>query len=287
MSCDNLNLDATIDSNSTTSEPLTLDSISRLLDSKLKSSFLEFSQVFRATLKQDIVDIVHREMNPVIQEIKNDFTNTTDFICEEQKYLKLQIEEKNKIIKNMESENIRLQASLSRIEDELAIMERNSRACNVEIQAVPESKNENVLMLFKKLCSVINFTVDDSSIRFCHRVAKMNHTSGRPRNILVGLSSTSQRDEILSAFYRFNKAHRNDRLGSTHLDINGEHQKIFVSEHLSPTLKMLYSESRKLTKSHNYKYVWVRFGKIFARRDDDSPAIWIKNHEILDKLQKP
>lgn len=250
-----------------------------------KSSFLEFSQTFRATLKQDIVDIVHSEMNPIIQEIKNDFTNTTDFICEEQKYLKLQIEEKNKIIKNMESENIRLQASLSRIEDELAIIERNSRSCNVEIQAVPESKNENVLTLFKKLCGFINFAVDDSSIGFCHRVAKMDHTSKRPRNILVGLSSTSQRDEILSAFYRFNKAHRNDRLGSTHLDINGEHQKIFVSEHLSPILKILYSESRKLTKSHNYKYVWVRFGKIFARRDDDSPAIWIKNHKILNKLK--
>ncbi|KAL0851711.1 hypothetical protein ABMA28_000033 [Loxostege sticticalis] len=271
MSCDNIE-PSTSGSSSITSLPeqhklaetLTLSDISRLLDNKLEASFQAFAQSFRAALRQDIKDIVHKEMTPVIQTVKDEFSVTTDFISEEQRKLKAEIDAKDKRIKQLET----------------------SRACNIELQAVPEAKNENLLTLFKKLCSVINIPMDDTSIRCIHRVAKMDQTSKRPRNILVSLSSSYQRDQILSAAHRFNKLHRNDLLGSTHLGISGEHRRIFVAEHLSPSMKSLYAECRKLAKETNYKFVWVRYGKIFVRRDESSSPIHIKTQESLKKLSR-
>lgn len=289
MSCDNLELDSTGPSSqhNNATQALSLENISRLLDTKLESSFQAFAQSFRTSLRQDIIDIVHKEMTPVIQCVKDEFTSTTDFICEEQRRLKTEIENKEKFIKKLETENIQLQASVNKLGEKLAVIEKTSRACNVELQAVPEANNENVLALFKKLCSVLNVPIDDSSIRCCHRVARMDQNSKRPRNILVSLSSTYQRDQILSAAYRYNKLHRNDLLGSTHLGISGEHRRVFVTEHLSPSMKSLYAESRRLAKEFNYKFVWVRYGKIFVRRDDTSSPIHIKTNESLKKLGHP
>jgi hypothetical protein len=265
-------------------ETLTLENISRLLDTKLESSLKAFAHNFRTALKQDIIEIVHKEMDPMIQNIKDEFTVTTDFICDEQRKLKFDLDEKNKVIKRLEEENTKLQTLVNKIEDKLAIIEKSSRACNIEIQAVPEINNENVLDLFKKICGVVGVPIENSSIRCCHRVAKMDPSTKRPRNILVSLSSTYQRDQILSAAYRYNKLHRDNTLGSTHLGINGEHRRIFVTEHLSPSMKSLYAESRKLAKEFNYKYVWVRYGKVFLRRDDSSSAIYVRNSEILKKV---
>lgn len=293
MSCDNIE-PSTSGSSSITSLPeqhklaetLTLSDISRLLDNKLEASFQAFAQSFRATLRQDIKDIVHKEMTPVIQTVKDEFSVTTDFISEEQRKLKAEIDAKDKRIKQLEADALRLQSSLNQVEDKLAIIDKTSRACNIELQAVPEVKNENLLTLFKKLCSVINIPMDDTSIRCIHRVAKMDQNSKRPRNILVSLSSSYQRDQILSAAHRFNKLHRNDLLGSTHLGISGEHRRIFVAEHLSPSMKSLYAECRKLAKETNYKFVWVRYGKIFVRRDESSSPIHIKTQESLKKLSR-
>ncbi|XP_052753355.1 uncharacterized protein LOC128201195 [Galleria mellonella] len=163
-------------------------------------------------------------------------------------------------------------------------MEKISRSCNLEIQAVPENLNENLISLLKKLCETIKVPLEDIQIQACRRVAKMNRSSKRPRNILVTVSSPRLRDTILSSYMRYNKAHAKEPLNSSHLDLQGESCRIYMAEHFSPECKILHLKTRQTASEKNYKYVWVKYGRIYVRKDDHSGAILIKNEDNLVRL---
>lgn len=267
-----------------TKEEITLEKISSLLDEKLSSSLSVFMESFRKALRDDVKEMVKDEIRSAIDAIKDDFSATTDFICTEQKSIQSEINKTVSNIKCLEDENTKLQADINRLNTRLAAMEKISRSCNIELQAVPERNSENVMALFKKLCEVVKASVHDDHISACRRVAKQNATSNRPRNIIVTFSSPRIRDLVLSATHRYNRSHSGRGLVSTDLGITGETVKIYVNEHLSPELKSLHAASRKAAKDHNYKYVWIKFGQIYMRKDDSSGAILIRNAESLSKL---
>lgn len=266
------------------SNVVTMDKISSLLDQKLNNSLTAFMEDFRAVLKEDVKKLVHAEIGATVQELKDDFTTTTNFICEEQSFLKKDIENKSQLIKDLQAENLRVQKELGTLGNRLSSMEKMTRNQNLEIQAVPESRNENTLALFRNLCNTIKLPIEDSQIHSCRRVAKINATSDRPRNILVSLINPRLRDNVLSACQRFNKAHKDDALNTTHLGLPVERRRIYVNEHLSADCKALHAAARKLAAEKKYKFVWVKYGRVYVRKDEVSGCILVKNMDTLNKL---
>lgn len=263
---------------------VTMENISLLLDQKLQASLSGFMANFRAALREDVKLMVREEMRSTTQRLKDDFNASINFVSEEQSTLKSRLDAKNQTITELETRNAQLQSDINKLNSRLSSMEKISRSNNIELQAVPESRNENVVLLFKKLCDTINLKIDDSSILGCRRVARMDTKSNRPRNILISLSSPRLRDTILSYVGRFNKAHSREPLSSVHLGIAGETRRIYVTEHLSPEQKLLYAQTRKVARDKNYKYVWVKYGRIFVRKNDESGPVLIKDHGTFEKL---
>lgn len=288
------------DSTSTeNNDAVTMDKISTLLDHKIQTSFStifderlqrslnSFMSNFRSALQDDIKKMVQSEIKSVVQDLECNMTSTVDYICAEQAALKSQISDKNNTIKKLEIENNQLQSDLNTLNKRLLSIETMSRSFNIEVQAVPESRSENVLLLFQKLCSTIGMTIENNQITACRRVAKMDAKSNRPRNILVTLSSPRLRDSILSLARRFNKSHvknADKMLNSSHLGITDKLCRIYVTEHISPQCKALYAETRKIAKQKNYQFVWVKFGRIFVRKNEESSSINIKHLDCLKKL---
>lgn len=273
-------------SSSQSSDPsLTMVNISKMMDEKLDTALSFYMSKLRTALKTDIEIMVRSEINEAVKEIKNDFSATTDYLTAEQNDLKTNIDRQNSVIQSLERENCDVKKQLQIVENKLSNIENLSRSLNIEIQAVPEDRNENVLSLFRKLCEVVNANIDESSVRACRRIAKMNPGSNRPRNILVTLSSPRQRDLVISSVHRYNKSHPDAMLNSTHLGlITHGISRIYVAEHLSPEIKSLHAETRKVAQTKNFKYVWVRYGKIYIRKDDSSSAVQVKNADQLKKI---
>lgn len=263
---------------------VTMENISALLDAKLNASRMEFMDSFRKVLKAEVRAMVKHELESTLKNLKDEFTATTDFMCDEQRSLKSDININADKIKNLESEKTKLLSEIARLNARLNGIEKISRSCNIEIQAVPEQKNENVLGLLKKLCDVIKLPLDDGKISACRRVAKHNATSSRPRNIVVTFASPRIRDMVLSASHRYVKAHPGRGLTSIDLEIPGETRKIFVTEHLSPEQKSLHAASRQTAKERGYKYVWIKYGQIYMRKDESAGAVLIKDMDSLNKL---
>ncbi|CAG5056802.1 unnamed protein product [Parnassius apollo] len=80
-----------------------------------------------------------------------------------------------------------------------------------------------------KLCEVINCPIAESDIKSIRRVAKMNPSSDRPRNIIATLHSEHNRDTIISAVRRFNKANKLCPLNSSHMGLAGEKYNIYTT----------------------------------------------------------
>ncbi|CAG5042729.1 unnamed protein product [Parnassius apollo] len=68
--------------------------ISTLLDKRLNNYLSDFVKSFRKALKNDVKNLVQAEMDSVVQQLKYDFTVTTNFIRDEQSSLKQEIEKK-------------------------------------------------------------------------------------------------------------------------------------------------------------------------------------------------
>ncbi|CAH2096312.1 unnamed protein product [Euphydryas editha] len=164
-------------------------------------------------------------------------------------------------------------------------MEQCMRESNLEIQGVPEFKSENVVSVVKQVAKVVSAKLHDEDILSCTRVAAMNKKGQRPRAIVVKLKSSRCRDEVYSAVRRFNKAHLNEKLNSSHLGIAGEKTNVYVCEHLSPANKALHAAARIKSRELGYKFIWVRNGHIFVRKDENSRFIHIKNQQTVSSLE--
>lgn len=102
------------------------------------------------------------------------------------------------------------------------LMEQHTRDSNLEIQGVPEFKSENIVNVVKQIAEVVTAKLTDEYILKCTRVAPINKKGQRPRAIVVKLRSTCCRDEVYSAVQRYNKAHQEEKLNSSHLSIEGD-----------------------------------------------------------------
>jgi hypothetical protein len=266
-----------------TSEPVTLESISRLLDLKLAPDS-SFMNNLRSALNKDIEKMVTVHVNKAIEKLKCDFTTTTDYLASEHADLVSEVREKDNFIKQLETDLTKSQISLNKLQFRIHSLEKISRDMNLEIHEVPEHKNENLSGIFKKLCDRLQVDIPENDVRGCRRVSKMDPSSERPRNILVSLSSQRLRDLFLSSVTRYNKAHPRDRLSLTDIGFTGETRRIYVAEHLSPETKEVHSAARKFCRDNGFKFVWVRFGQIYIRKDEQSPAHHIKSIDHLNKI---
>lgn len=261
-------------------DSITIDKFSALLETKLDQKL----DSIRNAITRDITAAVVREMNSAIEKLKIEFTHTTDFLAQEQADLKKDITQANARIKSIETENNILKSDLLSTNRRLATLERASRSHNLEIHCVPEKRTENLFLQMKSLCENLNLSVADHEICSVRRVAKLNPASTRPRNILLTLSSERQRENFISAYKRFNRSNSSNPLNSSHLGIQGESTQIYLAEHVSPECKELHAAARKMAKNLSYKYVWVKYNRVYVRKDDISPPLYVKDLDFLNSL---
>ncbi|XP_026313609.1 uncharacterized protein LOC113225508 [Hyposmocoma kahamanoa] len=236
-----------------------------------------------ALIRTEIKAAIRSEFSPIKSQL-NDLQKSVEFITQQYDDL---LKTTNTIMDNyktIKSDTTHLSTTVTTLTERLNNLEQHLRETNLEIQGVPQRKDENIVEVIKKVADVVSFRLDDRDILNCTRVASMNKDSKRPRAIVVKLCSTRRRDEFYSAVVRYNKAHSNSKLSSLSLGFGGDPSIIYISEHLSPVNKALHYATRIKVKELSYKFLWVRNGRIFVRKDEVSRFIHVKNQQTLDSL---
>lgn len=238
----------------------------------------------RSIIKQEMTGTIKQLVSEHLANIAlqiTGFQESLSFISKQYDDLVQTVKEKNEVIQSLALKNDNLTLQVNNLTDRLSQIEQNMRAPNIEINGIPEHKSENLIKTIEQLGTVVENPFDDSDVLHVTRIAKLNKESERPRSVIIKLRSQRRRDELLAAVIKFNKKNRDNKLNSQHLGIGGHCVPIFVGEHLTPINKQLHAAARKKAKEVGAKFVWVRDGRIFVRRDEQSHAIYIKNDDSL------
>ena len=236
-------------------------------------------------LKKNMMEQFDNKLKDILDHVAG-ITASISFLEEKYETIREDMSNKIKCIKTLETENSILKSSVSELTTRLNLIEQHGRANNLEVQCIPEHKNENLLTVTKQIANSINYKLSDADIHLCTRIAKQNRDSRRPRSVLVKFSNQRTRDGFLAATINFNKKAGNptDKLNTSHLGIGGDKKPIYVLEHLSPTVKALHAAARLKAKEIGYKFVWVKGGNVYLRKSEDSAYKHIKSINCLKDL---
>lgn len=246
------------------------------------------SSICMDIIREEFELLFTHKIHPEVLEVRNAVSSLeasmTYFNAELEK-VKADQAQQTKIIEALKSETESLRATNISLCSRLAQIDQHMRSSNVEIQCVPENKQENLINTVVQLGKVIKCPISETQIHYCSRLAKMNNSSPRPRSILVKFNSPRLRDEFLAATSKFNRNNREDKLNTSHLGIGANKKAaIYVAEHLTHENKRLHAAVRSKAKELGYKFVWVRDSRIYMRKDEQSSHIYVKDIDLLNKL---
>lgn len=182
-----------------------------------------------------------------------------------------------KIIDSLVSENKQLTKKVADLERRVDDMEQYSRANAVEIQGVPMKANEDVVSVVKEVGKALDLVISDSMIDACHRMGHRNGTNGAPPGIIVKFVRRFDKERILQ------QRRVKRTLSTRHMNLEVD-QPVYVNEALTPARRRLLAAARQLRKERDYKFLWVRGGKIFLRKQENSHVIQVTCQDDFAKL---
>lgn len=135
--------------------------------------------------------------------------------------------------------------------------------------------------MIENLSKSINVTINRGDIRDIYK----SKSTSEKKSVIVELSSTLLKEDILKGAKSFNKRNHSDKLCAKHLGSKrNPDSPVFIAEYLTPKASRLFFLARDLRRSKNYKYCWTSYGRVYLRKDDNSPIIQITNEAIIQKL---
>lgn len=182
-----------------------------------------------------------------------------------------------KLTDKLKEENHKLRSEVVMLNSRVNDLEQFSRLNNLEIVGVSERKDENLYDIAQNIANTMDFDLSVQNIEFIHRVQTRN-SEGKPKNIIMKLTSRKIKENFL------NTAKAKRKADGGHI-LKFRDDRIFINEHLTNENKVLFSKSREFAKEKHYKFVWVRNGHVFLRKDERSKIIQVKTEETFSKLR--
>lgn len=217
-------------------------------------------------LKQ--LNINMKKITEEMEEIKTSLqfhTEQYDVILEELKGLR-EIKSRQKIVEDR----------VNILEDRVNELEQYSRCRNLEIKGVEENVNENLKQIVVKIAKKVGVSeIKESDIDIIHRVGNMAKRT--PKDIIVQFKDREHRNKLLGK--------KKEKIISKEVTEGRNDNIVYVNEHLTTFNKNLLWQVKTKCKEHNYKFVWIKEGKIFVRKKENGNALRIKSESDLVKIE--
>lgn len=217
---------------------------------------------------------------------------------EELQTVGVNVAKNEKRIQVLEKDNKHLRAMVKSLSIKFDNNEQKTHLNKLQLCGVPQTDTDNLTTLIQSIGIKLNVDVQLDDIIEIHRVKnstlKRNSTSINNSDSVTGSTSSkttvagnnmdknvtnTTRTPIITVTFR-SISKRNEMLNSYRTDRNiffgNDNQcKIFINEFLSPSRRRLFIKSKLFCKEMKYKYVWIRNGEIFIRKDDGAKKITI------------
>lgn len=168
-------------------------------------------------------------------------------------------ETKNSIYESLEEQ-------ISHLNLEIQHRDQEMLANDVEISNFPETSNENSTHIFLTVAKKIGVELQERDVVNAERVGPVRaYVEGgappRPRPLAVRLARRESRDALLRAA-RVRRA-----ITTEGMALPVSNRTFYINERLTKNNRQLFQKAREAARHSNWKYVWTREGKIFARQE--------------------
>lgn len=130
---------------------------------------------------------------------------------------------------------------------------------DVELSGVPEGNEQNLDQIVLACAAKVGIQLHERELVSCRRVGGVRRNNARPRPIVVRLTRPDVRTQLLQA--------ARDRSYNRKMEEHGSSFTFFVNERLTKKNRELYRLARQAGRSCGWKFVWVRDGRIYARKE--------------------
>lgn len=176
---------------------------------------------------------------------------------------------------NLEKENINLKNNIADLSLRLTLMERFNYASNIEVRGIPVVKNENLCDIVNVLAQYVGVSLNMKEVKFIHR--SFSRSNMKP--IIIQFQSKFQREQFLMVA-------ATKEIKTSDIGFSGSASKVFVGEHFPPWKKQLFYQAKSLkVEPFNYGFVWMKYGKIYAKKGAVDGTIQINSFEALKLLK--
>ncbi|KAF6215731.1 hypothetical protein GE061_000063 [Apolygus lucorum] len=178
----------------------------------------------------------------------------------------------------LQVQNTELKGYIKRLEDRLLDSEQNALIKTVEISGIPISPGFSVTECVLSVGDAIKFDMNESMIDNCFR-RRLLTGSTQPGVISLTFNRQQEKDKFVSL------ARKKRDLSIRDIGIiEGEHNRIYVNESLTFVKRQILKQAKIFKRNHNFKFVWVRNGRILMKKDEESIPVDIKKIEDFDEL---
>lgn len=261
--------------------------LKRRRESEWKDDFCDFKEEVKNTIRELLAesDLELQKIKPILTDIQQTNHNIETTVA----FLASQNEELKKKIEHLEGQAKKDRDQITMLENKIEDLQRDSRNTYIEIKNVPKTTNETQEDLIRMVtsCSLaknIDCQITTSDIKDIYRINVKKDTKNTP--VVVETSSAIVRSNILKMSKAYNVKHPEKKLCAKQLGFaTNEDTPIFISEQLTAKGARLYFLARDLIKSKIYKFCWTAYGRVYVRKNEDSPKINITSESQVHKLK--
>ncbi|XP_037820038.1 uncharacterized protein LOC119609362 [Lucilia sericata] len=213
------------------------------------------------------IEMLVTSVNSLHSQMKNDVQVALSTITNSISTLVAQVNELNEKDKIKEKQINSLDTRINKIDQHMI-------AQNIEIKNV-EDKQIKPIDVVKKIAATLNVEISERDINQAFRLRNQNN------KIVVEFFSLRKKLELMSKIQR----HRVDANIINNNDNNSSTTKyIYINDELTNYYRRLLWIAKTKARDAHWKYVWVRNGKIFARKSENSPSIVINNATDIESI---
>ncbi|KAI8129590.1 hypothetical protein CVS40_1408 [Lucilia cuprina] len=238
-------------------ESLSLDAVNTKLNT-LQSNLQEIKSQ---------IEILVSSVNSLHSQMKNDVQVALSTITNSISTLVSQVNELNERDKIKEKQINDLDNRINKIDQQMISQ-------NIEIKNV-ENKQIKPIDVVKKIATTLNVEISERDINQAFRLKNQDN------KIIVEFFSLSKKVELMNKIQR----HRIDANIINSDDKNSSTTKyIYINDELTYYYRRLLWITKTKAREAHWKFVWVRNGKIFARKSENSPSIVINNSTDIESI---
>ena len=220
--------------------------------------------------------ILDEKLSPLSEQLKEALAMVKSLNT---KYEKLEetlvvLQEENKALKeehaSLKAQVLSSANDLKSVQKSLNDLEQYTRRDSVEIRGIPlpeESQEEDTNEIVLQLSQKMGIPLERKDISVSHRIRSRSSVDSA---IIVKFV----RRELRERLYRARKRLKSITTADFGFSVE---KKIFINESLTPKNKELFKDCLRFKKDNSFKFLWTNAGKIFLRRNADSPVILINS----------